>query len=253
MSWRRPVRLMARRIARRQGYDVVEYPAPDVRRRLKLLRHFNIDLVLDVGADTGQYVRQLRRCGYAGRVVSFEPLAGSFGELRAAAADDSRWDVVNMALGARDGPATLHVAANSHSSSLREVLPAHLRAAPQSCYVGAEQVEMRRLDAVFAEYRGEARRVYLKIDVQGAEHEVLAGATEALRHIMGVQLEMSLVPLYAGQALMPELLTFLSAQGFALMSLEPGFTDPRTGRLLQVDGVFFRDTPPGVPAGHTPS
>ena len=242
MSWRRPVRLMARRIARHRGYDVVEYPAPDLRRRLKLMRHFNIDLVLDVGADTGEYVEQLRRHGYTGRVVSFEPLAGSFARLCAAAADDPRWQVLNLALGERDGVAMLHVAANAHSSSLRAILPAHLDAAPQSGSVGAQEVQMRRLAPIFAEYRGDAHSIYLKIDVQGAEREVLTGAAESLPHITGVQLELSLLPLYAGQVLMPEMQALMAQHGFALMSLEPGFTDPRTGRLLQVDGVFFRPT-----------
>ncbi len=240
MSWRRPLRRMARQIARQRGYDVVEYPAPDLRRRLKLMHHFGIDLVLDVGADTGEYVQQLRRHGYEGRVVSFEPLPRSFAELRRAAAADPHWEAVNIALGDRDNRATLNVAANCHSSSLREVLPAHLDAAPRAGFIGAEEVEVRRLDSVFAEYTRGAHSIYLKIDVQGAECEVLAGAAKALPHITGMQLEMSLVPLYAGQALLPELLALMARHGFVLMSLEPGFTDEHTGQLLQVDGVFFR-------------
>jgi FkbM family methyltransferase len=240
MSWRRPLRLMARRVARRRGYDVVEYPAPDLRRRLKLMQHFHVDLVLDVGADTGEYVQQLRRHGYAGRVVSFEPLPSSFAQLHTAAAGDPRWEVANLALGEHGGRATLHVAADAHSSSLHAVLPAHLAAAPQASFIDTAEVEVRRLDTVFAEYRRDAHDIYLKMDVQGAEREVLAGASAALQHITGVQLELSLVPLYAGQALMPELLAFMNEQGFRLMSLEPGFTDGHTGRLLQVDAIFFR-------------
>jgi FkbM family methyltransferase len=237
---------MARRIARQRGYDVVEYPAPDLRRRLKLMRHADIDLVLDVGADTGEYVQQLRRHGYERRVVSFEPLPSSFAKLRYAAAADPLWEVVNVALGDRDDRATLNVAANSHSSSLRTVLPAHLAAAPQAGYVSAAEVEMRRLDSVFAAYRRDACRIYLKIDVQGSEREVLTGAAGCLRHIAGVQLEMSLVRLYAGQTLLPELLALMTRRGFTLLSLEPGFTDEQTGRLLQADGVFFRPQAEGL-------
>ncbi len=241
MSWRRPVRLLARRLARHRGYDLVEYPSDALRRRLKLLRHHGVDLILDVGADTGEYVTRLRRHGYAGHVVSFEPLASSYAELCRHCAADPLWEAVNMALGDRDGQASLNVAANAHSSSLRGMLAAHVKAAPHSAYVGVEEVRVRRLDTVFAEYRRAAARVFLKVDVQGGEREVLAGAEQAMSAITGVQLEMSLVPLYEGQALFGELLEWMTSRGLVLMSLEPGFTDPRSGQLLQVDGVFFRN------------
>lgn len=244
MSWKRPLRLLARRAARRIGYDLAEYPGVPFRRRMKLWEHFGVDLVLDVGADTGEYVQAIRRHGYAGRVVSFEPLSSAFTELCENATGDPRWETVNVALGDCESRATIHVAGNSHSSSLRPMLGTHLEAAPRSAYVGAEEVHVRRLDAVFDEYGRDARRVYLKVDTQGWEREVLAGGERALKQIVGLQLEMSLVPLYEGQVLFADLLEFATRRGFTLMSLEPGFADERTGQLLQVDGVFFRATPP---------
>ena len=204
------------------------------------MQHFGIDLVLDVGADTGEWVRTIRRLGYRGRVVSFEPLRASYAALRASSAADPLWETVQTALGNCDGSATMHIAGNAHSSSLRGMLPAHLEAAPQSAYVGTEEVAIRRLDSVFAEHRRDARSVYLKIDTQGAEQDVLAGATKALGEIVGLQLEMSLVPLYEGQLLFQDLYARVASAGFTLMSLEPGFANAHTGQLLQVDGVFFR-------------
>jgi FkbM family methyltransferase len=246
MSWKRPLRLLARRAARRVGYDLAEYPGLPFRRRMKLWNHFGVDLVLDVGADTGEYVQTIRQHGYAGRVVSFEPLSPAFALLCERATGDARWEAVNVALGEHEGRATIHVAGNSHSSSLRPMLGTHLAAAPHSEYVGTEDVRVRRLDAVFDEYRRGARRVYLKVDTQGWEREVLAGGARALEQIVGMQLEMSLVPLYAGQALFSDLMELVTRRGFTLMSLEPGFADERTGQLLQVDGVFFRTAAPVV-------
>lgn len=240
MSWKKAPRLLLRGLTRRWGYDLVEYPSREFQRRIKLMQHFGVDLVLDVGADTGEYVQKLRRYGYRGRVVSFEPLSASFTVLSANAARDPRWDVVNTACGARDGEAELNVAGNLHSSSLLEMLPAHESAAPESAYVRRERVRLRRLDSIFEACRGDARHVFLKIDTQGYEQTVLEGAAQSLKSIVGVQLEMSLVPLYRGQVLFPELLSFMSAQGYTLMLLEPGFGDDRTGQLLQVDGIFFR-------------
>jgi FkbM family methyltransferase len=233
--------MFVRHLARQRGYDVVELPDAALRRRLRLMQHFGVDLVLDVGARTGEYVQTLRLHGYNGRAVSFEPLASFFAELRYNAAMDPHWETVNCALGERDGLATVNVAGNGDSSSLYDMLPAHLAAAPHSAYVRTEQVEMRRLGSVLDEYRGNAACVYMKIDVQGAEREVLAGAEAVLPQIAGVQLEMSLVPLYDGQMLMRGLLDFMTRNDFTLMSIEPGFTDPKTGQLLQIDGVFFRE------------
>jgi FkbM family methyltransferase len=248
VSWKRPLRLLARRAARRVGYDLAEYPGLAFRRRMKLWEHFGVDLVLDVGADTGEYVEMIRSSGYAGRVVSFEPLSSAFALLRERAAGDARWETVNVALGDHEGRATIHIAGNSHSSSLRQMLGAHLEAAPCSAYVGTEEVRVVRLDTVFDEYRREARCVYVKVDTQGFEREVLAGGARVLDQIAGLQLEMSLVPLYGGQTLFSDLLELVSKRGFTLMSLEPGFADERTGQLLQVDGVFFRAAGAVTPA-----
>lgn len=240
MSWKTPLRHLVRRLARRQGYDLVEYPPLTIRRRARLLANFEIDLLLDVGADTGEYVQTLRARGYMGRVVSFEPLSASFAKLRENAAGDPRWETVNVALGNRDGRAVMHVAGNMHSSSLRDMQPAHLEAAPHSAYIGTETVTIRRLDALFDQCRRDAANVFMKIDTQGYEQDVLAGAARTLPQITGLQLEMSLVELYGGQLLFPQLFELIADHGFTLMSLEPGFANDRTGQLLQVDGVFFR-------------
>jgi hypothetical protein len=82
--------------------------------------------------------------------------------------------------------------------------------------------------------------MFLKIDTQGYELPVLEGATRTLKRCVGVQAEMSLLPLYQGQVLFREIIGWLEQREFELWSLLPGFSDPATGRLLQVDGVFFR-------------
>jgi hypothetical protein len=83
----------------------------------------------------------------------------------------------------------------------------------------------------------------LKIDTQGYEMAVLRGAEKMLPRLAGVQLELSLAPLYEGQTLYLELIDWLRARGFDLWSVIPGFVDPSSGRMLQFDGVFFRAQP----------
>jgi hypothetical protein len=56
-----------------------------------------------------------------------------------------------------------------------------------------------------------------------------------------IQLELSLLSLYEGQSLYRELIEHLSEYGSQLWHVIPGFSDPNSGRMLQVDGVFFKE------------
>ena len=208
-------------------------------RRMQLIRTHDIDVVLDVGANVGQWAKQLRDLGYTGWIVSFEPLASAYKELAAAAAGDDYWRTVHMGLGPVAGPATINIAGNSQSSSLLPMLEVHEQVAPESKFVGTEEVMLLTLATALADH-GIGARPYLKIDAQGYEKQILESGGDALAKVAGVQLEMSLVPLYEGEAVMTEMIEYLRTLGFTLMSLEPGYADPKTGRLLQVDGVFFR-------------
>jgi FkbM family methyltransferase len=207
-----------------------------------LLKWKDIDVVLDVGANIGQFAQGLREHGYRGRIVSFEPLSRAHHVLVDRRKEDPLWSVApRMALGGSRGEVMLNISGNSVSSSLLDMLPAHLAGAPESRFTGAELVRLETLDAVWdkvvpAEHRG----IFLKIDVQGYENEVLKGAEQVLRNVTGVQLELSLVPLYDGQALYRDLIDRLGNRGFELCGVGTAFVDPATGRTLQVDGIFFR-------------
>lgn len=231
-----------RGLLRRMGVDVVRHrPVPHhLARRAHLLARFAPDVVLDVGANSGIYARELRSLGFGGRIVSFEPLSDAFHALAEAAAEDVRWDAVNLALGAEPGGARLHVAGNSWSSSLRPMTDAHLRAAPESRYAGEEAVEVETLDRLWDRFVRPGERVWLKVDTQGHERDVLLGAAGSLPRIDTLQLEMSPVRLYEGEALFMEMYERVVAAGFACVHLEPGLVDPETERLLSLDGYFHR-------------
>ena len=225
------------------GYDLTKF-APDshpLARKKRLLESYEIDMVLDVGANAGQFARQLRRdLGYERRIASFEPLGAAFALLRAHAQGDPAWQVFNFAIGDAEERREINIAANSQSSSLLGMLPSHEKAAPEARYVGREAIEVRTLDSLFAGLCGSARNVYLKIDTQGYESRVLKGAEKSLARIGTVQVEMSLVPLYDGGPLLNEMCALLAGRGYTLVAIENGFTDPASGQLLQVDGIFHR-------------
>ena len=230
------------RFVRRFGYDVVKYQPSShgLARRIQLLRSFGIETVIDVGAGAGQYGRQLRGLGFKGRIISFEPLRNAFERLRPTAERDGAWQAFNIALGDADGKTVINVAGNSDSSSLLNMLDSHIRYAPESKCVGRQEIEVKRLDSVFDSICGGCKGVYLKIDTQGYEDKVLAGAERSLNAIDTIQVEMSLVPLYEGQALFPQMYQRLCGLGYCVVALEPGFSDRKTGRLLQIDGIFHR-------------
>jgi FkbM family methyltransferase len=231
-----PVRRLGRRTANRLGFDIDRDPFPP--RLIRLCVAAGVDTVVDVGANTGQYAGMLRAAGFAGRVVSCEPLSAPYRKLAAAAARHSTWEAVHTALGDRDGTIMLHVAGNSQSSSVLDMLPAHLAAAPESRYVGVEEAPLTTVDELCERYRVEPARCLLKLDVQGYEGHVLAGAAGVLRRLAAVQVELSLAPLYDTQPLMLDVVTQLAGYGLDLWAIEPGFTDFSSGRMLQCDGVF---------------
>jgi FkbM family methyltransferase len=205
-------------------------------------RQFGIDLVLDVGANKGQFASEIRHCGYAGKIVSFEPLSQAHGELLQSSAGDPMWDAYpRCALGDHNGEVEINIAGNSESSSILPMLESHRSAAPQSAYQGKEIVPIKTLDAVAGEYLKDARTPFLKIDTQGFEWQVLDGARDTLPHVKGILVELSLVPLYEGQHLWREVIDRLEAEGFTLWAFKPVFSDLSQGRTLQVDGVFYRN------------
>ncbi len=225
------------------GFDLRRYnPAysPDAQ-IAGLLDRLGIDMVFDIGANIGQHARELRRMGYAGDIVSFEPLTSAHTALTAAASGDARWTVAPRgAIGAEDAQTVINIAGNSVSSSVLDMLDRHADAAPDSRYTGQEAVEIARLDSVSPRYIGPATRLFLKIDTQGFEAAVLAGAPATLARTSGIQIELSLMPLYAGQALFEAVVAQLRAAGFDIWTLWPGFADAATGRMLQVDALFVR-------------
>ncbi|MGH8677505.1 MAG: FkbM family methyltransferase [Burkholderiales bacterium] len=234
---------LIRKLLRRLGFELHRYTiqTSPAAQRARLIERLAIDLVLDVGANAGQYAKDLRAHGYSGRIVSFEPLASAHASLARLARSLPGLEVApRMALGESEGEITLHVAGNSLSSSVLAMLPEHEAAAPGSAMVGAETVSLRRLDQTAGAYLKGASAVLLKLDTQGYEDRVLDGATGVLGKIAAIQTELSVVPLYAGQLLFDDMRAKLDAMGFTLVALFPGYVHAVTGQTLQIDGFFVR-------------
>lgn len=228
-------------VAQRFGYDILHLPTdPIVRQHIDLLNRYGINLIFDIGANMGQYGQRLRGQGFAGQIVSFEPLPDAFQRVETLAHQDAAWSVVNTAMGDFIGETTINVSRNSYSSSILDVLPIHLESAPESAYVDKISIPVQTVDALIDQYYRENSRLYIKIDTQGFERQVFNGSLRSLDKISGFQMELSLVPLYEGETLMYEMVDLLREHGFNLVLIEGGHRNYETGELLQVEGYFFR-------------
>jgi FkbM family methyltransferase len=231
------------RLVRRFGYDLTprKKAKPLEAQLIAVLERFEIACVLDVGANAGQYGSLLRAWGYRGRIVSFEPLAAAHTRLERRAAADPDWRVApRVALGERDGEATIEVSAESDMSSILPQTELLRRISPSSKVIGRETVPIRRLDGLATDYLKPDESVFLKLDTQGFEAQVLAGARQLLPRLRGLQLEMSLVRCYEGERDFRELIDDLGHAGFSPYLFFPGYFEPKLARQLQIDGVFMR-------------
>jgi FkbM family methyltransferase len=206
----------------------------------QIIAQLDISVVFDVGANVGQYATGLRNMGYRGRIVSFEPQAIAFADLSRKATLDPEWVARRLALGDREAEQDLNISQNSVSSSFLPALTDIVEVEAGIAQTAVEKVWITTLDQVSKEFMDPSDRVFLKIDAQGYEPQILDGASEFLRCCKAVQMEMSLFPCYRGQKIFPEMIECMSENGFRLVHLERGFWDSRTGYLFEVDGIFVR-------------
>jgi FkbM family methyltransferase len=219
-------------------FNAINVPAYQTAHALKLHK---INVVFDIGANTGQFANDLREYGYKGKIVSFEPLQQAYQILFSKAKGDKSWIIhPRCAIGASSGEIEINVAANSASSSILPMLSTHEEAAPHTKYTHKERVSMINLDSVLELYASPDDNLFIKIDTQGYEWSVLDGAEQTLKQSKGVLLELSLIPLYDGQKLWLDLVNRLSATQHFVFAIQPGFTEAKTGQTLQVDGLFFK-------------
>jgi FkbM family methyltransferase len=213
-----------------------------------ILRRYDISYVLDVGAHHGEFSTILRRHGYNGYIVSFEPVREHFAELRRRASGDPKWMVHHMALGSENSRLQINVARGGSGCSSflspseygsyatgGRVLPDHL-----------EDVEVRRLDCVADEIlpTGPAQNVYLKLDTQGYDLEVIKGAGHVLERIPALQSEMSIQPIYDGMPGFSESIGMLNEYGYDISAMFPVKRDDGL-RLVEFDCIMVR--------GHAPN
>src|ERR1035437_7763038 len=235
-----------RNVLRRGGIEIARTREISGFHALHLSKLFTVcepDVVLDVGARIGEFGLWARRNGYRGRIISFEPVSSNYEALARRASGDGRWDVYNYALGAEEGESDINVTQDSMFSSL--LMPnayAEKEFGSGARVSRTERVGVRRLDAVFEEVVAPLKdpRVFLKMDTQGWDLQVLAGADGFLSHIVAFQSEVSVQAIYEGMPNLAASLAEFERRGFAISGLFPVNLDSQL-RVVEFDCVVVRD------------
>ena len=209
--------------------------------RIALFKQKNIKTILDVGANIGQYAETVLDVDNV-EVISFEPMAKEFDILEKKSKLHRNWKVHNFGLSNKNETAEINVSHNSFSSSFLELTPSTIAYDAAIAYKKKETVTLKKLDSIWGELQIKSKSILLKIDTQGYECNVLRGAANSLKEINGLQIEMSIEQLYRGEMVFEDLYVKIKSLGFELFQFEPGYRDPKSNKLLQVEGIFFKKT-----------
>lgn len=232
LSWQARFRLAVRKA----GIEIDRWPA---RRSIedtlaRIIRLYDVDSVVDVGANTGQWATTLRILGYRGPMLSIEPVEDAYDALAKMAAGDPLWTTLRSGVGAELGTATINVGGSHSTSSLLTPNDRYVELYEDAGTVDRQRVDLVPLDALDVP----GARVMLKVDTQGYDLPVLQGARELLSRVVAVQCELSVQPLYDGMTNdWRKMIDVIQSWGFELAGLFPISQDDRQ-RLLEMDGVF---------------
>lgn len=191
----------------------------------QLFALLKIDCVLDVGANAGQYRDFLRKhVGYKGNIVSFEPMPESVKLLKERARHDAKWLIEGYALGAVAARKSFNIMHSNEFSSFLE--PNHTRIHRfnnLNRIQSTVEVDVRTLESVLPEIEGRFKpySLYLKMDTQGYDLEVVKGAGESIRKFNALQTEASVKPIYQGMPDFVEVIRGLQALGFEVSGIFP--------------------------------
>ena len=231
---RRGVHIRLAQVARRYGLDVRESSKhPNL---VDFINDRNIDVVLDIGANAGQFGQKLRGFGYRDAIMSYEPVPSAFKQLERIAEADNKWTAHNFAIGSESGELKLNISANSKFTSALSP-----KDNAQEVYGGivadrVESVPVWTLDHVATEYEG---NILIKIDTQGFERQVIEGGKKTVARSKAVLMELPIIALYDNSWRLSEAIEYMDGLGFVPTQIDPVNFHPMDRQaLVEIDCLF---------------
>lgn len=203
------------------------------------VRSLNIDGVIDVGGNTGQFAQRVLSVWPAIPMVSFEPDPEPFAQLIRLQQAHPSFRAENCALGREEGTKSFFRSGFSPTSSLMEPTEEQLKHFPQAQTSEVIEVQVSTLDRMLTSHLHNAERLLLKIDVQGFEKEVLLGASKTLERVSLIYVELTFVEYYQGQPLFDEVYRYLVGCGFEFRGVVGSLQAGENNEPTQIDAVFL--------------
>lgn len=210
-------------------------------RTVKILNTFSFDKVLDIGANTGQFAESLIDFGFKGEIVSFEPTTSPYNKLIRRVSKYKNWKLAEKcAIGDFDGSIAINISKNSLFNSIKKIGTEYSSYNPGSSIIDKEKVQIYKLDSLQNKYFNKNENIFLKIDTQGFEKEVLKGAIEVLKYVKGIKIEIPLQPIYDDVSWSAMgIFNFFEEKGFVCISLNEVAVNNETGTVHEIDGIFI--------------
>jgi FkbM family methyltransferase len=206
------------------GYECIRKKKnPSLKSHLfNLIDQYLIDIVIDVGANHGQFGSLLRSIGYQGEILSFEPSKKSFEILSKVSSEDERWKIYPLGLGDKRTSEKINIFESSDFNSLlqpSDIGKATFKSKLKKLH--SESIDIETLNRVLTPHALKGRRIFLKMDTQGYDLNVFKGASKYYSHIACLLTEISFQPVYQKMPDYHEMMAFYEKKGFSVSGLYP--------------------------------
>ena len=229
-----------RRVIQKTGFDLHRYrKGPD---KLEWIKSQNIKTVLDIGANVGQFAKEIREILPDAQIYSFEPLKECFNKL-SQGSSLGKFGAFNFALGDKEETKEINKSSYTPSSSLLPMTNTHKTLFPHTKKHSQEKIEIKRLDDVAKDLNLDPSadgEILIKVDVQGFEDKVIAGGVETFKKAKVVLIENSFVELYESQPLFDDIYMKLKELGFEYRGALQQKIAKNTGQIISEDSMFIR-------------
>lgn len=200
------------------------------------LQNRNIQTVLDIGANTGQFARRIHEIIPNAKIISFEPIKHCYEDL-VRNTEGLNVRAFNFALGDSNEQSEINISKQTPSSSLLEMADLHKNAFQGTEYTAKETISIKRLDDVYADL-GNLGKCLVKIDVQGFEDRVIRGGAETLKKAELIIIETTFQELYKGQLLFNGIYDLLAQLGFEFKGNISQSYNKKDGSIIYAESLF---------------
>ena len=209
---------------------------------VRTLKRFKIDTVIDIGANEGQFAQNIIKYGYKNKIISFEPIKSIHKILLSNSSNHSNWTVEeNIGFGESIENKEINISKNKVSSSILKIDKRIIEIEPGTEQVKKEKIKLITLDKYLNQKYFKNKKIFIKIDTQGYEENIIKGSKKKIKNVSGFMLEASIKPIHNKEKDYSYIIKLMKKMGFSVWAIGRGFSDKKTGQVLQVDIIFIND------------